>query len=468
MSHTILMPIMNFMTRYYHRSEHHSRFFLFHSPLKLISFLLFITGAVIVISCDEDPTFIGKDILPSSDYVSVKSADTFNIISYTQYDYPIKTESQTEPFVGNYYDPYFGTTRCEFVSQIRLENEWIDGAYDVDSVKLILRIVTLKGSTDIFKQLRITEISDKLYVDSAYYSNTPVDTTEFGVSVGIPPLRNDTINIAQINLPSSFGEYLIRDQDKIFYSSTGEDFRDFFKGLYIRIPSASDTDPLLLGLDINAASSLGDYSDYIKVYMHDREDNTYYSFRFLLDPIKDNACYARIERDFSTASPDKGFSDKINQPVIDTLSYLQGLNGVYTKIIIPGLESLKNDPLRSRTAINKASLYMPVSYDDVYFTYATVPDQLYIRYYNTSGVKQMIQDYYIDDYHEYFNGKLDTAKDEYKFNISNFIQDYFNDKDGILKPELEVFQSSSEIKNSIMKANDSKSPVRLEMTITNF
>jgi hypothetical protein len=419
-------------------------------------------------SCEEDPTFIGSNILPSSDYVSVKSADTFSIVSYTKYDYPVSTGSQTSPFIGNNYDPYFGTTTCEFVSQLRLESEWTDGAYDVDSVKLVLRILTVNGSTDIVKQLRITEVSDMLYVDSTYYSNTNVDTTDFGVSVDIPPLRNDTINIAEMNLPSSFGEYLIRDQEKIFYSTTEDDFRNYFKGVYIRLQSASDADPLLFGLNLTSAATLGDYSDYIKVYMHDREDNTLYSFRFLLDPTKDNASFSRIEYDFSTASPDKGFADIINQPVLDSLSYLQGLNGVYTKIVIPGLESLKNNPSGSKTAINKASLFMPVHYDGVYYTNATIPDNLYLRYYNTSGVKEMIPDYYIDDYHEYFNGKLDTTNSEYKFNISNFIQDYLNDKEGILKPELEVFQGSGEIKNVILKANDSKSPVRLEITLTKF
>jgi hypothetical protein len=175
-----------------------------------------------------------------------------------------------------------------------------------------------------------------------------------------------------------------------------------------------------------------------------------------------------VEHNFSSASPDKEFGDIVNQPVLDSLSYVQGMNGVFTKLIIPGLEAMKNDTSRSKTAINKATLYMPVHYDGEYYSDATLPDNIYLRYYNSSGQKQLIPDYYIDDYHEYFGGKLDTANNRYKFNISNFIQEYFDDKDGILKPELEVFQSSDEIKNAIFKANDSKSPVRLEMTITKF
>jgi len=412
---------------------------------------------------------IGKDILPSNDYVSINTADTFHLLSYTKYDSPISTEDVTTPFIGTIYDPYFGATISEFVSQLRLEKEWVDGNYDIDSVKLALRIVSVAGSTDVIKQLRITEISKQLYEDSAYYSNTPVDTTEFGITVDIPPLRNDTINEIEINIPPFFGEYLIRDQDKLFYSTTVEDFRSYFKGIYMRILSPSETDPLLLGLNTASAASLGYYSDYIILYMHDRADNnSKYTFQFILDPTKDNASFSRIEHDFSSASPDKKIDDIINQPVLDTLSYLQGLYGVYTKIIIPGLETIKNDPLTERIAVNKATLYIPVHFDGENYTKSTIPDELLLRYVNKSGVKEVLPDYFIDDYHAYFGGGLDTSFNRYKFNISNFVQEYLSDKEGVLKPELEVIQRSSDLRNVIFKANDSKTPVKFELIFTQF
>jgi hypothetical protein len=469
MSHNILMPIMSFMTSYYHRSENISHSFIGFFSFRAISIILLVAGVLWLSSCEEEPTFIGKGILPSSDFVSVLSSDTFNILSYTQYEYPLRTDAQTAPYIGTFYDPYFGSVRSEFVSQVRLEREWTKGDYNVDSVKLVLRILSVSGSSGSYKQLRITEVADMLYIDSAYYSNTSVDTTAYGITVDLPELRTDTINVVKINLPPSFGEYLIRDQEKLFYSPSSEDFRNYFKGVYMRVLSTSESDPLLIGIDVTQAPSLGDYSDYFIVYMHKKDSNAdNYSFRFLLDPAKRNACYSRVEHNFSAASPDKEFSDIVNQPVLDSLSYVQGMNGVFTKLIIPGLEAMKNDTSRSKTAINKATLYMPVHYDGEYYSDATLPDNIYLRYYNKSGLKQLIPDYYIDDYHEYFGGKLDTANNRYKFNISNFIQEYFNDKDGILKPELEVFQSSDEIKNAIFKANNSKSPALLEMTITRF
>ena len=50
----------------------------------------------------------------------------------------------------------------------------------------------------------------------------------------------------------------------------------------------------------------------------------------------------------------------INDGYRDTLSYLQSLNGVYTKIILPGLEKMKNDPSFGKIAVNKARLTVPV------------------------------------------------------------------------------------------------------------
>jgi hypothetical protein len=456
------------MTRYYYKSAQLIRLVFSKSFFKPLVFTIFLSGIFIINSCEEDPTFIGKDILPSTDYVSLLSTDTFRIFSYTRYDYPVSTEAQTAPYIGSYYDPYFGSMKCEFVSQLRLEAEWTDGTYDVDSVKLFLRIMTVNGSNAIPKQLRITEISTMLNIDSTYYSDTTVDTTDFGVSVTIPELRNDSINNVEIPMPTFVGEYLIRDQEKLMYSTTAEDFRTYFKGVYMRIPSATDADPLLLGLTTNSYATVGDYSDYIIVYMHNRTDNSVYNFRFLLDPVKANANFERVERDFNTADPEKGISALINQPVLDTLSYIQGVNGVFTKIVIPGLAELRKNSYNITQSINKARLYVPVNYDDNLFSETAVPEQLYLRYYNKSGEHVLVPDYYIDDYHEYFGGTLDTAANMYKFNISNYIQEYLNDKDSILKPEIEIFQSATEVKNAIIKANDSKNPVKLELIITKY
>ena len=47
----------------------------------------------------------------------------------------------------------------------------------------------------------------------------------------------------------------------------------------------------------------------------------------------------------------------------DTLTYIQYLNGVYTKIVFPGLDSLKKVFASGHVSINKARIIIPVTYD---------------------------------------------------------------------------------------------------------
>ena len=466
---------MNFMTKYYRSPKY------ICSVLRRFVFIIsFFAGLWLFSSCEEPPTMIGGEILPIGDYISILSIDTFRIESYTSYDPRIRTDALKSPFIGVYSDPYFGTTTMGFVTQLRLEEKFSDirkqleleeGDWVVDSVKLFLRVMSNYGSNDNFNYLRISEISDMLYNNTPYYFNDPVNTTGFGVSAIIPPLRSDTINDnIRITLPKSFGEYLIRDTSMLFYTTNPneKDFRDYFKGFYFTIPSASAADPFLLGFDFNYDEATYDYKNYFIVYISDREKPTYTTYyRFLLDSRRENARYTTIKHDFSTL-----LEGVINKEVIDTLSYVQGLYGAYTTIFIPGLETLKetikNDPRRARSAVNKARLIAPVYLDNYTYTDTTVAQRLIMRYVNAEGEKEIVPDYFVDESSAYFDGVLDTAKYVYNFNLSNFVQNYFKDTENKLKPELEIFLPANSARNSILKANDSKTPLKFELTLTDY
>ena len=460
------MHIMNFMTRYYYKS------FL----------ALLFAGLWLLNSCEEPPTMIGSGLLPIGDHIPVFSTDTFEVRSYTNYIDKINTEAFKTPYIGTYNDPYFGTTTSGFVTQLRLEERWYGASWgdtvnlEVDSVKLFLRITSNYGSNDNFKYLRISEISDTLYNNTTYNSDTPVNTTGFGVSAIIPPLRGDTINNIEITLPPSFGKELIfRDTSMLFYATdpTEEDFRDHFKGIYITIPSASASDQFLLGFDFNygADQDAYDYRNYIVIYLHDSNNKSYTDqFRFLLDPKHENAHFTKIEHDFSSALPKYSIENVIKGQVIDTLSYVQGLYGAYTKISIPGLETIKNDPNRVRSAVNKARLIIPAYLDGVTYIDTTVTQSLLMRYVNASGEREIVPDYYVgsESYGNYFSGVYDAEKREYQFNLSYFVQDYLNDTQNELKPELEIFIPANNVSNAILKANDSKTPPKFELTLTKY
>jgi len=449
------------MTRYYHSCKIHFRvksvlnnYFFF---LCLTFFTLTIT---ILTSCEEDPTTIGTDILPGNDFVFINSTDTMSIWSYTMSGSTERTDSPSYSFMGQVNDPYFGTTTAEFVTQVRIQRPLVDQEYIIDSVKLFLELAVISGSTNLNQTLRLTEIANEIYIDSAYYSDTSIDTTAVGLAVNLPLLRSDTLNNFSVTLPNSFGTYLLRDKSMFFYSNSQPDFRSYFKGLYFRL--APSVDPLLATVRL-APSSDGGYSNYLIIYMKDTA-GVIQDYIFILDPTNRNACFNRFSHDYNTADPDKKIQH-INEPVRDTLSYLQYLNGLYTRIVLPGLENFKTDPDFSNIAVNKARLTVPVYFDGKDYIPSNAPNELRLRYRTENGYTYDVPDYSYDT--DFFDGTLDTIAKTYTFNIPNFMQIFLDDATGLIKPELEIYQPSG-TKNVILKANDSKTPVKLEFSYTKF
>jgi Domain of unknown function (DUF4270) len=472
MKPNILMPIMIFMTRYYHNSKLTRRSASVpHDIFKVLSLTFFAIVAFFVSSCEEKPTMIGSNLLPGSDFVKITSIDTLSARSYTMYDDSVRTDNPSVSYLGQISDPYFGTTTAEFVTQIRMGSAWDDLPFIVDSVKLYLHLLSSTGGSSIKHYLKISEIADPIYTDSAYYSNKKVLTTGYEFpDIEIPVFADTVTDIVltlppqTLNGPMSFGNYITRDTAKLFYNSTISDFKTFFKGLYFQIEPSSD--PLLISLSLAQPKTLGAYYNYFVLFMSDLAGGTK-EFIFVLDATNKNAAYNRFMHNFNTASPDKKIQH-INDGYRDTLSYLQYLNGVYTKVVLPGLTSLKNDPTMKNIAVNKAKLTIPVQLDGNLYKATTVPSSLILRYRSKAGIKYVVPDYNIDNtYHSFFNGTLDTVANEYNFNIPAFVQGYLEDATGQVEPELEVFQGAG-TRNVILKANNSKTPVKFQFTYTKF
>jgi hypothetical protein len=465
---------MIFMTRYYHSFYFPFRFisgikkllFIFRLPLAAI--LVFV-----VTSCEDDLTQIGAGLLPDRDFISVKSFDTLRVWSYTLYNNSIETDNSAFGFIGQTYDPYFGSATSDFVTQLRLGSVWYNGSFTVDSVKLFLTFMNVVGTPGLSPELRLTEIGEQIYPDSSYYSNKAVAPADPGydLTVALPVLKTDSINNLVINLPVEFGEYIIRDTSMLFHSDTKPDFRSYFKGLHFSM--SSGTDPLLASLYLESpatnSTTHNTNHNYIAIYMHEA-DGFITQYNLFIDSYNKNASYIRYSHDFSTAEPDKRIrylNDTVNG-LEDTLSYQQYLNGAYTRLIIPGLENMKNNPSTANIAVNKARLSLPVYFDGELFKPSTVPQSLIMMYRDNEGLRYVVPDYSIDTYHTFFDGTLDSTANVYSFNLATFVQKYLDDTTGEIKPELEIYQGSGAASNLILKANSSSTPAKFEVTYTEF
>jgi hypothetical protein len=454
------------MTRFYHKSIRQ-----LNTGLRNIAIFTSVLLVFLVASCEKEPTIIGTDILPQSDFVAINGTDTIKPISYTMYDASVRTDNPAITYLGEIHDPYFGTTKTSFVTQLRLASDWNFNSFIIDSMKLFLHFNTVTGGTPGTNTISFYEIQDQLYRDTAYYSNQHV--TLGGFKVEDLPLKPDSTNKVEIKLPNAmFASYLLRDTAMLFHSNTVPDFRTFFKGLQFKINSTGN--PLLVTLNL-ANNGKGDifipttgknYNNFFLVFGHE-EDGTMEEYYFIIDAVNQNAAFSLYEHDFSTADPGKVITHYNNTSYRDTLTYLQSINGLYTRVTLPGLKALKDSAgFSTNIAINKARLTIPYFHDDVFYTNAKTPKQLYLRYRTASGSKPFVQDYLIDQ-QEFFDGLADTVKHVYNFNLATFVQAYLKDASGDILPELELMQGTG-LDNLILKANGSRTPIRFELTYTKF
>ena len=461
MKHNILKPIMIFMTRSYHSSFSRRLF----SGNILQNFSLAILGSIVLlaVSCEEDPSEIGRRILPSSDFVAIQSTDSISVKSFTMYRDSIESDNPAISYLGQIIDPYFGTTTAEFVSQIRLGSAWDDEFFVIDSIKLYLELLTVTGAVDKPQYLTLSEISEQIYTDSTYYSSQPVPLTGFKVAdILLPELQADTINDIVIDIPLTFGEYITRDTSKLFHHSTEPDFRAYFKGLLFQLTSPED--PVFVSLSIDPPGAYGTYANFFILYMHDIAGGAK-EYYLIIDAVSRNASFNLYKHDFDAAEPEKRINH-INDNYPDTMSYVQMMNGLYTKILIPGLGDIKNDPALNGISINKARFIVPVVYDNDVYKPSTIPSQLFLRYNTTSGSRYIVPDYSVSV--SFYDGTPDTTRNVYNINLATYVQNYLEDTSDELTAEFELFLLPVSSNNVILKANNSHTPVKFELTFTRF
>lgn len=444
-----MMPIMISMTKYYYNSRQQIRTSSVRFSISKILFQALLLAAVLIVSsCEENPAIIGTGLLPGKDFVTIKSTDDIGVDVYTQYIDSVRTNNRTYSYLGKLADPYFGSVSADFVSQLRLTKAWPGGGTPViDSVRLFFTLLGAKGSlgSDIVHQIKIYEINEKLESSTSYYSNRNPNIKNELVSFNLPPITQDTLKYIKIIVPDSVGERLMSDTTRLTQDIDSLDFRSFFKGIYVSY--GDNPQPIYMVLPFSA----GEF--YIRVYYtNTKGKGQIYDFIINSNSVR----YNRYSHTFPTA-----LQEILNSEVKDTLSYLQAFNGVFPRIVIPGLMTYRDSmPI----SVNRARLTFSVYLDDVYYTTTTVPPQIYLSYTSPDSSINIVSDYIVSP--SFFDGKFNSSTKKYTFNIASFVQQYLDGK--IEDPEIEMNYPDGEYRNVILKTNASASPVKFEFTYTKF
>jgi len=346
-------------------------------------------------------------------------------------------------FAGSIRDAYFGTTTCDFVTQLRLVVPWPHKVYAIDSVKLQFELSDVSGDTAAVHHIRLYETGTLLTDTMDFYSGQDPDTIKFLGEYNMPVLKKDSVY--SIKIPDWVGEYLLRDTTK--FLPAAEFYTTFFKGLYFGI--RSETNPVLITFTASESPLA------ITIFYHDPA-NVKYNYSFVATNRAVN--YNRFLHDFTTADPDKKIQH-INDFVADTAVYLQAFKGVYPRFDIQSLSKYRSI---NNIAVNKARLYVPVHLDAQYFPETKVPARIYLRYRNDKGREVSVPDLVHDV--SFLDGTYYKAKDYYIFNITSFVQQYL---DGDIKnPSVEMYYPLASGSNVIFNVNANDPTARFEFVYT--
>lgn len=390
---------------------------------------------------------IGIGLLPDADFIEIRSTDTIGVRAYTMYNEQSQSKDSTRMIAGSIYDEYFGSTYCDFVTQLRLMTAWPNIAYQVDSVLLTFIPAKVTGDTAAIHYLRILETGTLLTDTTEFYSAQAPDTINYLGEYLLPIMKAG--KVCSVKLHNWVGEYLLRDTS-MFTPASGF-YKDYFRGIYFSIKSV--TNPILVEMNASRDAS---YDPLVITVFYHGPTALSYNYSFVATHRAVN--YNRFTHDRSTADPLKQILH-VNDLVADTAVFLQTYQGVYVKLDLPSLAAFKNV---QNIAVNKARIIAPVVIDGDTYLEKNMPARIYLRYRDSKGREVAIPDLVHDV--NYMDGTYHTDKDSYFFNITTFVQKYIQGE--IDNPSVEIFFPLTATQNIIFKANTNVPAIRFEFAYT--
>lgn len=383
-------------------------------------FLYVLIISIFGFSCNKNEE-LGSNVQPQENMLNVSFDKSFPIYAHTIKEDSIKTDETTINLIGSYYDPIFGLTTAGMYTQFRLITENVDfGTNPVcDSIILSLAYYSHYGDTNANLNLNVYEISDNFYLANSYYSSDRLGTYKTNLAnINFVPQLTDSVNIGgtnyapqlRVKLKKSLGQKII-EASGTSYLADNTSFADFFKGLYIT------TSPVAIGgnkakgeiIYVNALSSLSK----LTMYYHNDADTL--SYNFLID---DNAARFNTFEHYKFTSASSSFKQQINGDTTlgDTRLYLQAMAGTKIRLKFPDVISLNN---LGKIAINQAQLVIKIDPTTISDT-LTPPARLSLAVINTDGTLSFLPD--INYGESYYGGAYNSTENEYRFNISKYVQ----------------------------------------------
>ena len=374
----------------------------------------------------EEPDEIGKDLLPPQDNLNVSISDSSSIHAFSYSEDSVKTSDPQVLLAGNYLDEIFGQTSAAFYTQLIMSTTNLDfGSNPVpDSVVLTLPYFSFYGDTTAIQTLEVYRLTEDLYSDTTYYSNEDINymLPEIGTHTFTPKPQTPVILDNGDTLPPMVRIPIDDALASEFFYSAGssvfddnESFLDYFKGIHVKA-SINNGDGSILYFDPYSSNAR------MTIYYHN-DDKDSLTASFYMGELSGK--FSHFDHDYTTGNT--MLADSLQEQVVqkDTLSpintlFIQAMSGINVRIRFPYLDQWKDENI----AINKATLIVKTNPADNSNDVYKEPLRLGLAKVVEDGKLELLTDYIISA--DIFDGYFNDNKDEYRFVITQHIQEILN------------------------------------------
>jgi hypothetical protein len=321
--------------------------------LWLIAAIAFVLG--LVSSCNVKDKELGEDILPPGDSVQLYHDTIFEIAAYPVTAKPAVTSEVSFSadklmLLGAMVDTIVGSSKGSVVTQFNTTTAFKAAPNTViDSLVLFIQMNSFVGDTEQEINLSVHEFTERLYMDSLYYSDfdpagkyNPVPL----VQKSIVPEDESTVELL-IEDQDFIDKFLAIQTDTNFFVNDSI-FKDYFNGFYITAESVSP-EGIMARIEpssLNSRLTMRYANDSTDVDTTAGPDFRYAHFginEFSSQKIN------LFEHDF-TGTTLAGIID--DEAAISPYCYVQGMGGVNTRFSFANLtEWMDETPLVINSAI---------------------------------------------------------------------------------------------------------------------
>jgi len=407
--------------------------------LVLILFISFTT----FISCEEEISSLGENLIPESDIIQIDTTTNITFTNFVKKGDSIYSGLKASYNIGINSNPYFGKTNGRFASQV-IPNEFkfpFDDLISLDSLVLYLKVDSVYGIENN-TAINIFALDSAIDESKDYYSNYEIENMIPNLAQINTSYENsgDSLLIFKLNEPF-YNSLTTDDTDTSFYSDKVS-FVEKIKGIAIIPENMGGIDGQLF--NINLKNSISRITAY---YKKDNEGETdtlsfnYYFNGYKFGQYKFNYEGAEIN-DFLQNDPETS----------DSLLFVQALGGVYSTFVFNNINEWED----FNYSILKAELTIPkvdFEYGDNNFT----PQRLFFTYTDNNGNPRQVEDYNGN----YFGGTLNEDNNYFSFDISKHFRNILNGEINDTSLDVRIVNNSTYPHRVILQNN-----ISLKVTYT--